>query len=164
MPITYPVSSGGGGSSNATQLRGIDISTNSPQNFQVLTYQNFGTPEWRPGNTNQLLAVYSSPNYFSGTSEVEVTKFKVGDLAAQPTQEFGSYISFQASIENNQTASFKVSGSNEGILINNFPISSSDFLFYSELPLSASSIYTVFVSSSNVSSQFKIYNISVRFQ
>ena len=169
MPIIYPIvtstGGGGGGSGDATSIRGTTISTNTPQNFQVLTYQNFGTPEWRASSVPKVYTIFSNPTYFTGTSGTEITKFKIGDLADQTEQYYSSFFAINADISNGQTGSITISGSLDGIVLDNFFITSSqDFFSYNNFSLTASSIYTVFASSSNTNSQFKIYNLLIRYQ
>lgn len=153
MSIIYPIVQGGGGGGDATSLRGINISSNTPAEGQVLYFNNV---DWEARFLQNFLQMYAAPTYFTGASPTEVTKISFSNFI----QGSGSvYFRLTSGIQDSYTGSFSISGTNEGYVLENQHITSNDPVTLAQVFVSASSLYTVFASSSSPSSGFKIYSI-----
>jgi hypothetical protein len=155
MSIIYPIvqGGGGGGGGDATSLRGVNINTNTPQEGNVLYFDG---SDWKPNTLQTFIPFYAAPTYFTGTDQQEVTKLSFANLLPGTGQV---YLKFTATVNDPHTGSLSLSGSEEGFVFQNQHITSSDFSTLVQANLSASSQYTLFASSSNASSQFKIYHL-----
>jgi len=159
MPISYPINSSAGGG-NATQIQGRDITTNSPPDAGVLVWESESN-QFR-FNNSLIFNVFAGAADCSSTSSTALTRFYPISTLPSPIPNQNAFILVQADIDNgNYTGSVLISASSEAYEIQ---ISSSDFVFFKQIPLSGTEVYSVYASSSDNLSNFFIYNIVASYQ
>ena len=84
-------------------------------------------------------------------------------MGGKSSYEYG-FLYIQTSIDSSYTGGFVISGSNENKVVASGTMNDMEGYKTFQLPYSGSSIYTMYASSSNASSNFKIYNVVFEFR
>jgi hypothetical protein len=155
MSIVYPITSGGGASGNATQIQGRTVSSGVPKNGSTFVWFEDESSYNLDNSTNFI--VFAGSASYADTSQKVLTKFKLQGAFGQEAPNQTAFFALQADIDNPYTGSINISSS-EGETI--YQLSSSNFSFLFQAPLTGSNIYTVYASSSNASSNFCVYNLT----
>ena len=158
MPITYPLQTTTGGG-NATSIGGVSVNISGLQPGHVIKYSQ-DQNEWVNGNpaTAYYFTALGVPTNASSTLQQEITRFSGpfgSENVAGNSGLIGTY-----SILNGQTGSVVISSSaGQFSTLLSGTADAQPFAIY--FPLSGTIPHKIFASSSNVSSDFKIYNLTM---
>jgi hypothetical protein len=158
MPIIYPLQTTTGGG-NATSIGDIPVDISGLQPGHVIKYSQ-DQNKWVNGNppTAYYFTVLGIPTNASSTLQQELTRFS-GPFGSQNVAENNALVGTY-SILNGQTGSVVVSSSaGEFSTLLSGTDDAQPFVIY--FPLSGTIPHKIFASSSNVSSDFKIYNLTM---